>query len=84
MGQVGHLQISVANPVTALASAPTSESPCTRNACTAGTSPHHYTNEGVWNPCQHNTPIQLAVCDIIKAESRANPYLHSSNRRVKV
>lgn len=40
------LSISVGNLVIAIASAPMSESPCTRNACTGWTTTHHYINEG--------------------------------------
>ena len=40
------LSISVANLVIAMASAPMSESPCTRNTCTGRMTTHHYINEG--------------------------------------
>jgi hypothetical protein len=31
----------------------------------------------------HNTAVQLAHGDTVKAESPRNPYLHFSNRRAK-
>jgi hypothetical protein len=40
------LSISVGNLVIAIASAPMSESPCTRNACTGRPTTVHYINEG--------------------------------------
>jgi hypothetical protein len=70
------------DPVIAIAPAPRSESLDTEHV----RSPTRRQDPRIMKArdgCQRNNRNRLAARDIIEAESRGNPYLHSSNRRAK-